>query len=103
MSRVYSYYRLAGECQRLATTAFSAYDRRNLSKMAADWCALADVAAKHEGKAERMRPLPEPEPAPEPVAAEPKKPRKRWPAREQTGLKVSVLRAHSTRAAKTRT
>jgi len=52
MSRAQSYRSYAAECQKLAGNAFSADDRRNLSKMAADWYALADRAAKREGKAE---------------------------------------------------
>ena len=93
----------AGECLKLARTAFSAYDRRNL--LAADWYALADMVAKRAGEVERMRSPADPEPAPEPVAARPKKPRQRRTAREgsPSALKVSVQRAHSSRAQKSRT
>ena len=103
MNLARSYRSHTAECLALAGTAFSAIDRRNLIKMAADWSALADRVEKREGEAERMRPSPEP--APEPVAAQSEKPRKRRTTRKgsSAGLKVSVLRAHPTKARKSQT
>src|SRR5262249_33570802 len=105
MNRALSYRGYAAECLELAGTAFSADQRGNMLKMAADWSVLADIAEKREGEAERRSAPPEPEAAPEPVAAKREKPKNRRTARKgsPTELKVSVLRAHPAKARKSRT
>jgi hypothetical protein len=102
VSRVASYRGYAAECLALAGNAFSADERGNMRRMAAEWSALADMVEKREGEAERIRLTPEPEPAPEPVAAQPEKRRKRRTERKgsPTGVKVSLLRAHPIKARK---
>jgi hypothetical protein len=70
MSQVLSYRGYAAECSKLAREEYSADGRRILLKMAADWLTLADMAAKREGEAERIKSPPEPEPACEPVVAQ---------------------------------
>ena len=99
VSRVASYRGYAAECLALAGNAFSADERGNMRRMAAEWSALADRVEKREGEAERGPP-----PQPEPVAAQPEKPRNRRTAQKgfPTRVKVSILRAHSTKARKSR-
>jgi hypothetical protein len=81
VSRVALYLNYAAECLKLAKGVSSAADRRNLTKMAADWCALADTVAKRMGEAKPEKPPPQkPESAPELMAGQPTEPRK-WLSR----------------------
>jgi hypothetical protein len=97
MSQATSYRIQAAECLKLAGSAFTADDRRNLSKMAADWYALADMVEEREDVAK-----PEARPAREPVAGEPKKRKKPRVAPRPTEPKVIVRRARSAPAKKSR-
>jgi hypothetical protein len=104
VSHIPLYLGYAAQCSKLATESYSADGRRMLLKMAADWLTLADMVAKRERKAKRIRSLPEAEPAPELMVAQPEKSRARRTPRKgfPSAIKVSVQGPRSTRASKSR-